>query len=84
MSKLNDSSQIKLLRSDSNRKIGAVYLAIAEKTKTREASKSAADFLSKARKDLQELQAKNELGKNDEHKLSLINQNLEKITKTGI
>ncbi len=84
MSKLNDSPQIKLLRSDSNRKIGAVYLAIAEKAKTREATKSAADYLSKARKDLQTLQAKNELGKNDEHKLILINQNLEKITKTGI
>ncbi len=71
MSKLNDSSQIKLLRSDSNRKIGEAYLAIKN-------AKLAIEFLLKAQKDLQELKDKNELGKNDEFKLNLVKRDIEK------
>ena len=84
MSRLNESPLIKLLRSDSNRKIGAAYAAIAEKNKSAEAVKSAKDFLLKAQTDLQELQNKNELGKNDQHKFSLIDQTLEKISQLKI
>ena len=81
MSGLNESPQIKLLRSDSNRKIGAVYAAIAEKNKNVEAINSAKEFLEKSRKDLQELQTTNELGKNDEYKLALIEQLIKKISQ---
>ncbi len=78
MSKLNESAQIKLLRSDSNRKIGEAFLAIAEKNKTSDSAKSAQEYLTKAQKDLLELQQKNELGKNDQHKLELVKQRLER------
>lgn len=78
MSKLNESAQIKLLRSDSNRKIGEAYLALAEKNKTIDSAKSAKEFLTKAQTDLLELQQKNELGKNDQYKLDLIKNGLEK------
>ncbi len=81
MSKLNESPQIKLLRSDSNRKTGAALAAIAEKNKNADAAKSAVEYLDKARKDLIELQEKNELGKNDEYKIALTDQLLQRISQ---
>lgn len=79
MSKLNNTSQIKLLRSDSNRKIGEAYLAVAEKIKNAENIKTAKEFLIKSQKDLIDLQKKSELGKNDEYKLELLKRNIEKL-----
>jgi eukaryotic-like serine/threonine-protein kinase len=76
MSKLNDSSQIKLLRSDSNRKIGDAYLAIAAENKDPQSAAAAREHLEKALKDLRELQKTEELGKINEHKIGLIERKL--------
>ena len=71
MSTLNDNSQIAVLRSESNHKIGAVYLALGALTEAR-------THLLKSQDDLLNLQRRNELGKNYEHKLTLISTELEK------
>ncbi len=84
MSKLNESAQIKLLRSDSNRKIGEAFLAIAEKNKTSDAARSAREYLTKAQTDLLELQSKNELGKNDQFKLDLIKNALDRAANLKV
>ena len=81
MSKFNNSLQIAVLRSESNRKIGETYLAIAEKTKNAEKSKLAKSFLDKAQNDLSSLQQKNQLGKNHFYKLDLVKTELEKTAK---
>ena len=71
MSAVNDSSQIAVLRSESNRKIGEAYLAIAEKNRNPNALKSALEHLFKALEALQALKERDELGRNYEHKLLL-------------
>ena len=81
MSKFNNSLQIAVLRSESNRKIGETYLAIAEKTKNTEKAKIAKSFLDKAQDDLSALQQKNQLGKNHFYKLDLIKTELENTAK---
>ena len=79
MSTLNDNSQIAVLRSESNRKIGEAHLAIASAGGDSAALAEARSHLVKAREDLINLRRRNELGKNYEHKLTLISAELEKI-----
>ena len=79
MSTLNDNSQIAVLRSESNRKIGEAHLAIADAGADPAALAEARSHLLKAREDLINLRRRNELGKNYEHKLTLISAELEKI-----
>lgn len=67
MSKLNDNSQIAVLRSESNRKVGEAQLAIAAAHKDSTALADARSHLLKAQEDLVNLQRRNELGKNYEH-----------------
>lgn len=81
MSTLNDNSQIAVLRSESNRKIGEAYLALASANKTSGALASARAHLLKARADLLSLQQRNELGKNYAHKLDLIAREIDKTTQ---
>lgn len=78
MSKLNDNSQIAVLRSESNRKVGEAQLAIAAARKDSAALAEARSHLLKAQEDLLNLRRRNELGKNYEHKLSLISAELDK------
>jgi non-specific serine/threonine protein kinase/serine/threonine-protein kinase len=80
MSKLNDNSQIAVLRSESNRKVGEAQLAIASATKDPTVLADARSHLLKAQEDLLNLKRRNELGKNYEHKLTLISAELEKAT----
>ena len=77
MSTLNDHTQIAVLRSESNRKVGEAYLAIAA-SKDSSALAEARSHLLKAQEDLLNLRRRNELGKNYEHKLTLIEAELEK------
>ncbi|MEZ5429099.1 MAG: protein kinase [Pyrinomonadaceae bacterium] len=79
MSKLNESPQIRLLRSDSNRKIGKVLLVIAEKNRNRETLDLARKYLIKAQNELREMEQKNDLGRNNEYKLALIARELERL-----
>ena len=79
MSKLNSNTQIEVLRSESNRKIGEAYLAIMEKSKNEDLKPKIRDFLDNAKQDLLNLRQKNELGKNYEHKLILIERDLNRI-----
>ncbi|MCA1615611.1 MAG: hypothetical protein LC800_16225, partial [Acidobacteria bacterium] len=74
MSKLNDNSQIAVLRSESNRKIGEAHLAIAASSQGGDAGAlaEARSHLLRAQEDLVNLRRRNELGKNYEHKLTLI------------
>ena len=82
MSKLNDNSQIAVLRSESNRKAGEAHLAIAAATGGDSAALAEArTHLLKAQEDLINLRSRNELGKNYEHKLILISAELDKTTK---
>jgi tetratricopeptide (TPR) repeat protein len=81
MAGVNNSSQITVLRSESNRKIGAAYLALAEKSRNPNALNRAREYLLKAREDLQGLRQRNELGKNYEHKLDLIARAIEQTAK---
>jgi non-specific serine/threonine protein kinase/serine/threonine-protein kinase len=84
MSKLNDNSQIAVLRSESNRKAGEAHLAIAATAGgDTGALAEARSHLLKAQEDLVNLRRKNELGKNYEHKLTLISAELDKTTKPG-
>ena len=80
MSTLNDNSQIAVLRSESNRKVGEAQLAIASLRKDSTALSEARSHLLKAQEDLLNLRRRNELGKNYEHKLILISAEL---AKTG-
>ena len=83
MSTLHQHSQIAVLRSDSNHKIGAAYLAIATAKPGRDLSAlaDARSYLLKAQDDLLNLRRKNELGKNYEHKLILIAAELDKTVQ---
>jgi tetratricopeptide (TPR) repeat protein len=72
MATLNDNSQIAVLRSESNRKLGEAYLALAAGGGDPGALQSARTHLQKAGEDLLALQQRNELGKNHRHKLALI------------
>jgi len=78
MSALNDSPQIAVLRSESNRKIGEAYLALAAAGARPGALEAARSHLLKAREDLEALRQRRELGKNHEHKLKLIERELAK------
>lgn len=80
MSVVNDSSQIAVLRSESNRKIGEAYLNIAAAGGNADAIRSARSYLLKAREDLLALKQRNELGKNYEHRLDLIEREIEKAS----
>jgi eukaryotic-like serine/threonine-protein kinase len=80
MSALNNHTQIAVLRSESNRKVGEAYLAIAAAGDAN-AIAEARSHLLKAQEDLLNLRNRNELGKNYEHKLTLISANL---AKTGV
>lgn len=77
MSMLNDNAQIAVLRSESNRKVGDALLAIATAGDSA-ALAEAGSYLQKAQEDLLNLRNKNELGKNYEHRLTLISTALEK------
>ncbi len=81
MSAVNDNPQIALLRSESDRKIGEAYLAIAAGGRDPGALPAARTHLQKAREDLLALQQRNELGKNHQHKLALIAAGMEKVTQ---
>ena len=81
MSTLNDNSQIAVLRSESNRKVGEAQLAIGAARKDAAALSEARSHLLKAQEDLLNLQRRNELGKNYEHKLTLISAELD---RTGL
>jgi eukaryotic-like serine/threonine-protein kinase len=81
MSAVNDSSQIAVLRSESNRKIGEANLALAQKTANPEALKTAEQHLLKALEELQALKQRNELGRNYEHKVDLLSKALDKTAK---
>ena len=73
MSTLSQHTQFAVLRSESNHKIGAVYLAMG-------AFAEARSHLLKAQDDLLNLQRRNELGKNYEHRLTLISSELDKMS----
>ena len=81
MATLNDNSQIAVLRSESNRKIGEAYLAIAAGGRDSDALSAARTHLQKSREDLVALQQRNELGKNHQHKLTLLAAEMEKVTQ---
>lgn len=81
ISTLNDNSQIAVLRSESNRKVGEAQLAIAAARKDPTALVEARSYLLKAQEDLLNLRNRNELGKNYEHKLTLISVDLDKIAQ---
>ena len=76
ISTLNDHTQIAVLRSESNRKVGEVHLAIANTTADSGAIAEARSYLQKAQEDLLNLRRRNELGKNYEHRLTLISAEL--------
>lgn len=84
MSAVNNSSQIAVLRSESNRKIGEVNLALAEKNRNANGLNIAEQHLQKALEELQNLQQRNELGRNYEHKLDLLKRALDKTAKLKI
>ncbi len=83
MSTLNDNSQIAVLRSESNRKVGEAQLAIAAARKDSAALAEARSYLLKAQEDLLNLRRRNELGKNYDHKLALISAELERTAQPG-
>lgn len=78
ISTLNDHTQIAVLRSESNHKLGEVQLAIASTRKDSAALAEARSHLLKAQEELMNLQRRNELGKNYEHRLTLISAALDK------
>jgi tetratricopeptide (TPR) repeat protein len=87
MSALNDNTQIVVLRSESNRKVGEAQLAIAAASTTpggnSGALAEARSHLLQAQEDLLNLRQRNELGKNYEHKLTLISAELNKTVPPG-
>jgi eukaryotic-like serine/threonine-protein kinase len=80
MASLNNSSQIAVLRSESQRKIGETYLALGEKYHRSEYLDSAFQYLTKALDELEQLRQRNELGKNYEHKLVVLKNDLGKVS----
>jgi tetratricopeptide (TPR) repeat protein len=78
MSALNESPQISVLRSESNRKLGEAHLALAEGGRRPAALEAARTHLLKAREDLLALRQRGELGKSHEPKLALIERGLQK------
>ncbi|HKR21843.1 MAG TPA: serine/threonine-protein kinase [Pyrinomonadaceae bacterium] len=85
MSKLNDNTQIAVLRSESNRKVGEALLAIAaaEPGGNSDALAEARSYLLAAQEDLLNLARRNELGKNYEHRLNLISSELARTAPAG-
>jgi hypothetical protein len=84
MTTLNNHGQIAVLRSESNRKIGEAYLALATAAGgDSNALAEARSHLLQAQDDLLELQRRNDLGKNYEHKLTLISAELDKTEPDG-
>jgi eukaryotic-like serine/threonine-protein kinase len=81
MSAANDSSQVAFMRSESHRKLGEAYLALAAAGRDHAALTEARTHLQKASEDLLTLQQRNELGKNQQHKLALIAAGMEKVTQ---
>ena len=81
MATLNDNSQIAVLRSESNRKIGEAYLALGAGGGDPGALSAARTHLQKAGEDLLALQQRNELGRNHRHKLALIAAGIEKVAQ---
>jgi tetratricopeptide (TPR) repeat protein len=79
MATLNDNSQIAVLRSESDRKLGEAYLGIAVAGGDPDALGAARTHLQKAREDLLALQQRNELGKNHRHKLDLLGGAMERL-----
>ncbi|HEX7314347.1 MAG TPA: serine/threonine-protein kinase [Pyrinomonadaceae bacterium] len=78
---VNESPQVALLRSESDRKIGEAYLAIAAAGRDPDALPAARTHLQKAREDLLALQQRNELGRNHQHKLALLAAGMEKAAQ---
>jgi serine/threonine protein kinase len=76
MSKLNNSPQIAVLRSESNRKIGEAYLALADNGKRPGMLEAACSYMLRAREDLMALNERGELSKNHTHKLYLIEREI--------
>lgn len=81
ISKVSDSQQISLFRSESDRRIGETYLAIALKTKNPEKAKIAESYLDKAQAELISLQKKNQLGKIHLYKIDLVKKELESLAE---
>ena len=83
MSALNNRSQIAVLRSESNRKIGEAYLAIAARRPGRDASDAARSHLFKARDELLALRQRGELGRNYDHRIGLIERAIDRGAAAG-
>lgn len=84
MSTLNANTQIAVLRSESNWKVGQALLSIASTAGGDSAALAEArSYLLKAQEDLLNLRGKNELGKNYEHRLTLISAELAKTGSPG-
>jgi non-specific serine/threonine protein kinase/serine/threonine-protein kinase len=81
MSAVNESPQVALLRSESDRKIGQAYLALAAVGRDPGALAAARTHLQKAREDLLALRQRNELGRSHWHKLALIEAGMEKAAQ---
>ncbi len=81
MSAVNDSPQVAVLRSESDRKIGEAYLALAAGGRDPEALSSARTHLQKAGEDLLALRQRNALDKNHRYKLDLIAAAMEKAAQ---
>jgi eukaryotic-like serine/threonine-protein kinase len=81
MATLNDNPQIAVLRSESNRKIGEAHLALAAGGRDPGGLSAARTHLQKAGEDLLALQQRNELGKNQQHKLTLLAAEMERVTQ---
>jgi hypothetical protein len=76
MSTLNDNPQIAVLRGESHLKMGGAQLALAAAGRDAAALDGARAHLEEARAELVRLRERNELGKNYEHKLALVNAEL--------
>ena len=83
MSRLNDNSQIAVLRSESHRKLGEAYLALAAGGRDPDALPAARAHLQKAGEDLLALRQRDELGRNHRHKLDLIAAAMERASRTS-
>ncbi|HWS87886.1 MAG TPA: serine/threonine-protein kinase [Pyrinomonadaceae bacterium] len=81
VSAVNDSPQVAFMRSESHRKLGEVYLALAAAGRDHGALAEARAHLLKAHEDLLVLQQRNELGRNHRHKLALVAADMEKAAQ---
>lgn len=79
MSKVNENTQIRLLRSDSNRKIGEAYAAIAKVSGNSADSTAAKQYLTISLVEVQNLERENTLGEINRYKINLIKQRLENL-----